>query len=138
MAEQQDFSNCAFCFESFTEDRKKNAAHIIPRDSGGCDHKANLVDACEDCNKGSGGQWTDTPLEWWAKQNWDVGQKPDDVSQFDFGGYTLADRRQFLLQAAYWEARARLHLEEDHDVKAVFVTKDTRDQLKHDGHLEIQ
>lgn len=114
---------CAYCGQKFdARNVKKNASHIIARSRGGCDHLANLVDACEDCNKGEVGQHELTPIEWWAKQEWDKGNTQGDISIFDAGGWTLSERREFLLQAAYWEARARWHLMKEHGVLASFET----------------
>lgn len=121
MANQQEFGECAYCGEPFDKHiHRKNSAHIIPRNRGGCDHLPNLVDACDECNKGQGGQWTLTPIEWWAKQEWEKEDGVDGVSAFDYGGWTLRQRRQFLLQAAYWEARARWHLRREHQKVAKF------------------
>jgi hypothetical protein len=75
---------------------------------------ANLIDLCAECNNGKDGQWTDTPLEYWAWHQWHVEDGEGNVSPFDFGGWTLRQRDEFLLQAAYWEARARGHLLEVH------------------------
>lgn len=125
MAIQQWFYTCAYCGREF-DDRtcKKNAAHVIPKSRGGCDHLANLVDACEDCNKGEGGQHEMTPIEWWAKQEWGRENTEGSVSMFDAGGWKLSERHEFLLQAAYWEARARWHLLNDHEIEADFVLRE--------------
>lgn len=120
MAQKQEFSKCPFCGETFDNDiHSRDAGHIIPSIRGGCDHLPNLIDLCKDCNRGEGGQWDLTPLEWWAKQEWDIGST-EDVSSFDCGGWSIAERYQLLLQVAYWEARARWHLLKDHGKKAEF------------------
>jgi hypothetical protein len=62
-----------------------------------------------------------TPLEWWAKQEWENQWKDKNgkasVSAFDYGGWTLEERQRFLIQAAYWEARARWHIMTEHKDK---------------------
>jgi len=121
MTKQQFFSRCAYCDEPFDADRhRKHAAHIIPKVRGGCDCPANIVDACEECNKGEGGLGILTPIEWWAEQQWEGETSKDDISAFDAGGWKLVERQQMLLQVAYWEARARWHLLKHHGIKASF------------------
>ncbi len=108
------WTQCAYCSDSFNdEDRKPIWEHVVPLDRGGCDHLANLVEACLDCNRALTGQnerGTLTPLEWWARQEW-YRDGPEDVTSFDYAGWTHDQRRDALTRAAYWEARARWHLQ---------------------------
>ncbi len=113
MSMERNWGRCAFCGDPFNDrDRKPIWEHVIPMDRGGCEHLANLVEACEDCNRGLSGvneKGTMTPLEWWARQEW-FRDGPSDVTSFDYAGWTLEEKQTSLLRSAYWEARARWHL----------------------------
>ena len=104
MTDRQHFSHCAFCGEPLGSSTVQ--AHVIPKGRGGCNCLENRVDSCWECNNAMQAL---TPIEWWAKHQWDTDDESM-VTQFDSGGWTLAQRQEFLLQAAYWEARARWHL----------------------------
>ena len=108
------WTQCAYCAYPFDDaERKPIWEHVIPIDRGGCDHLANLVEACLDCNRALTGQnerGAQTPLEWWARQEW-YRDGPEDVTSFDYAGWTQEQRRDALNRAAYWEARARWHLQ---------------------------
>ena len=97
-----EFSHCAYCQRELyivdDDDAMGDEDHVIPKDRGGCECKQNKVDFCLTCKQEKN---TMTPLEFYNSLLED---------SFDEGGYTLQQRQDFLLQAAYWEARARLHL----------------------------
>jgi hypothetical protein len=103
---------CVFCEEWYPEDEVESA-HIIPPARGGCDHEPNIVNACNGCNWSGRGNKGLTPLEWWAEQEWDR-EDENSVSAFDAGSWTLEQRHHFLLQAAYYEGRARWHMRKQH------------------------
>ena len=69
---EREWAQCAFCADAFTDfGPKPNWEHVIPLDRGGCDHLANLVQACPDCNRALTGQnerGTMTPLKKWKKE----------------------------------------------------------------------
>lgn len=121
MTTKQNFSRCPYCGAVFDDGvHKKEASHIIPKARGGCDHLANLIDACQLCNRSSCGQREPTPLERWAEQQWRNEGSEDGVSPFDLAGRTLRERQERLLAFAYWEARARWHLFKVHGIKPQF------------------
>jgi hypothetical protein len=107
---------CVYCGQQTNTE----TVEVISSARGGCKHLANLVEVCVECKKHQG---KDTPLEWWARQQWEKDNaNKKDVSAFDYGGWDLADRQELLLKAAYWEARARWHMREYHNgVKANFT-----------------
>lgn len=137
-----DIGKCAFCGEPFADRddidrdseeeqdnhgvlyRTREKGHVIPQSQvsdDDCDHPANWVDICMECNRGrKNGQFQMTPIEYWAYQQWNM--EDDEVSEtiFDRGRWSLQERQEFLLRAAYWEARARWHLSEHHGIEAVF------------------
>ncbi len=111
---EREWAQCAYCADPFTDyGPKPNWEHVIPLDRGGCDHLANLVQACPDCNRALTGlneRGTLTPIEWWARQEW-FRDGPEDVTSFDYAGWSQRQRQDALNRAAYWEARARWHLQ---------------------------
>src|SRR5687768_2723175 len=93
------FSHCAYCHVEFDpHSSPKEQDHVIPKKRGGCECWENKVDACQECNRAKN---TMTPLEYYNSLL---------ENAFDEGGFTLQESQGFLLQSAYWEARARLHL----------------------------
>ncbi len=101
---------CIFCGE-WVDERKMREVHIIPKSRGGCKHKPNLIWACLDCKRS---KKEFTPLEWWAEMKWknqwqDKNGKPS-VCCFDANAWELEEQQYFLLELAYYEARARWHM----------------------------
>ena len=111
---------CIFCGE-WIDKKDIQRAHIIPLKRGGCSCDPNFVNTCPECNWSVRGQRTYTPLEWWAEMQWknqweDDNGKPS-VNRFDADAWTLEERQDFLLEAAYYEARARWHIMTAHKDK---------------------
>ena len=96
------WTQCAYCADPFNDvDRKPIWEHVVP------------LEACLDCNRaltGMNERGALTPLEWWARQEW-FRDGPGDVTSFDYAGWTQEQRRDALTRSAYWEARARWHLQ---------------------------
>ncbi len=110
----KEFAHCAYCGRKLNVtndlDSQKEEDHVIPRVRGGCECEENKVDVCRGCNRAKGDM---TPLEYYS---W------HEKGPFDYGGWTLAEKQHFLLQAGYWEVLARGHLWEAHRIRATFVS----------------
>lgn len=112
----KEFSHCAYCGRRLNVsndlDSQKEEDHVVPVSRGGCECEENKVDVCRDCKRAKGDM---TPVEYYS---W------HEKGPFDYGGWTLAERQRFLMQAAYWEALARRHLLETYGIQARFTSKD--------------
>lgn len=103
----EHFGRCEYCGGEFTVDDPAEGDHVVPRERGGCDCPENMIPAHKHCNREKG---TKTPLEWYLSQ--------EKEERFDYGYWTLDERKEFLLRAARWEAVARWHLQMAHSQEA--------------------
>lgn len=114
----QEFVGCGLCDADFDPSAAgaRVSLRVISKELGGCDHYANLIDICQECSTGMQTSGALTPIEFWAAQEWTGAHSTegDQVSDFDFGGWSEPAREDFLLRAARWEARARWHLLKAH------------------------
>ena len=111
MPRTQQFAECAYCTAPIDDEEEAIAVHVVPLDRGGCEHLANTVDICHDCAEEVGSR---TAVEFWGHQQWEEDASERGVSAFDHEGWTLEQRGEVLQRVAFWEARARRHLERHH------------------------
>jgi 5-methylcytosine-specific restriction endonuclease McrA len=85
---------CAYC-DVFTGDNG-DLDHIIPVSKGGLSILCNVANACESCNRGTGGKMAQEVFTWWRSQPFWTQEREVKLRAHMDSGILHTDRTEFL------------------------------------------